>query len=74
MSEPDPTSTRPRTDAAPSADAKRAHEAVDAAETQTSSLPEAESTGEPGEEVLGGADAVPLPTDAPSPKDAGKSR
>ena len=66
-----PTSTersRPNPDAEAEAGRARRRDAGG------STLPEAEVTGEPGEEVLGGADGVPLTPDETTTSDASRTR
>lgn len=75
MTQPTTTPASARPDPAAEADAERARRRRDGAgATPTSTLPEAQITGEPGEEVLGGADGVPLTPDETIQSDASKTR
>lgn len=74
MTQPSARPVPARSGPTPDDDAERRRRAADAHQPQTSSLPEAQVTGEPGEEVLGGADGVPLTPDETVKDEALKKR
>jgi len=74
MNQPSATPDSSRSAPSSADDLARRRRAVGPDPHQTSSLPEAQITGEPGEEVLGGADGVPLTPDETVKDEALKKR
>lgn len=72
MTSSDPKVEPSRTEPDKATDPEERRRGVVTEQPQTSSLPEAERVGEPGEEVLGGADGVPLGHDHPPKDEAAK--